>query len=201
MDGLQIVLIVLFEVVSCSRHEITGSLSEVTVRRGDNVTVYCDCKLSTGVYIVWYRNCSHENQPTLALKAKPNYLVDFQFLKNFTSNSFDLLIINVTESDEGLYYCGNEEMKVVDTERIIPKYFQSYGKGTTRILLTSRDDHSGCSSSSGFASWRLVVLAPAVAILSSLLSFILVHHFCQKSDKEPQVQRSRTNRSRRKIRV
>ncbi|XP_062244506.1 uncharacterized protein LOC133954202 isoform X2 [Platichthys flesus] len=201
MDGRQIVLIILSGVVSCSRHEITGSLSEVTVRRGDNVTVYCDCKLSTGVYIVWYRNCSHENQPTLVLKAKPNYLVDFQFLKNFTSNSFDLLIINVTESDEGLYYCGNEEMKVVDTERIVPKYFQSYGKVTTRILLNSRDDHSGCNSSGGFASWRLVVLAPAVAILSSLLSFILVHHFCQKSDKEPQVQRSRTNRSRRKIHV
>ncbi|XP_034443052.1 uncharacterized protein LOC117762654 isoform X2 [Hippoglossus hippoglossus] len=192
MDGRQIVLVVLLGVVSCSRHEITGSLSEVTVRRGDNVTLYCDCKLSTGVYIVWYRNCSHENQPTLVLKAKPNYLVDFQFLKNFTSNSFDLLIVNVTDSDEGLYYCGNEEMKVVDTERIVPKYFRSYGNVTTRILLNSMGNHSGCSSSGGFASWRLVVFTPAIAILSSLLSFILVYHFCQKSDKEPQVQRSQT---------
>ncbi|XP_069386355.1 uncharacterized protein [Paralichthys olivaceus] len=184
MDGHHIVLIILLGVVSCSGHEIPGSLLEVTVRPGDNVTLYCDCRLSTGVKIVWYRNCSHENQPTLALKAIPNFFVHFQFLKNFSSNSFDLLIIHVTDSDEGLYYCGTEEMKVVDTGKIVPKYFHSYSNVTTRILLNSSGDHSGCNP------W-MVVFTPALTILSSLLAFILVYYFSQKTDKEPHVHQRR----------
>jgi len=85
----------------------------VTVRPGDNITLHCDCKLSTGTYTVWFRNCSHENQPTLVLNAKPDEMWKhfqeysrYEFMKNSSSDSYDLLIVNVTESDEGIYYCG-----------------------------------------------------------------------------------------------
>ncbi|XP_034451460.1 uncharacterized protein LOC117767704 isoform X5 [Hippoglossus hippoglossus] len=116
----------------------------------------------------------------------------FHLVKNESSESYDLLIMNISDSDEGLYYCGTEQVNTKDgkeKDKYIPT---SYGNVTRMILTYSMGDHSGCSSSGGFASWRLVVFTPAIAILSSLLSFILVYHFCQKSDKEPQVQRRQT---------
>uniref|UniRef100_A0A3Q3EKX4 Ig-like domain-containing protein n=1 Tax=Labrus bergylta TaxID=56723 RepID=A0A3Q3EKX4_9LABR len=88
---------------------VCGSELKVTVRPGDNITLYCDCKRSTGVYIMWYRNCSHENQPSLVLKRNTGSWTEslppnFHLLKNQSSDSYDLLILNITESDEGLYY-------------------------------------------------------------------------------------------------
>ncbi len=62
--------VIVLAVVSCSHDWISGSVLEVTIRPGDNITLYCDCKASTGEYMVWYRNCSHENQPSLVLKSK-----------------------------------------------------------------------------------------------------------------------------------
>ena len=112
---------------------------EVTVGPGDNITLYCDCKPSAGVFIVWFRNCSHENQPSLVLNVLDlndwnNFLIParYKFVKNYSSDSYDLLIMNVSGSDEGLYYCGTKEKKVeVSTEDII----YSYSKITTKIKL------------------------------------------------------------------
>lgn len=132
-------------VASCSHDWISGS---VTVRPGDNITLYCDCKLSTGVYIVWYRNCSHENQPPLVLKvghrsSTSGYNPDsdtkdllkilprFQFVRNSSSNSYDLLIMNITDSDEGIYYCGTEEKNVEKVD-----YKRLYSNLTTRVLIS-----------------------------------------------------------------
>ncbi|XP_018551101.1 uncharacterized protein LOC108896443 [Lates calcarifer] len=183
MDGWHIFIIFLSGVVSCSRDQILGSVSEVTVRPGDNVTLYCDCKLSRGVYILWYRTCSHENQPALVLKASQTF-PRFQFLKNHSSESYDLLIMNITDSDEGLYYCGTEQMKVEDEKYITSKNVYSYGN-VTRILLNSRL----CPDSSSVPnlSWMMVMFSPALTVFSSFLSFILVYHFCQKTGKEPQI--------------
>ncbi|KAE8300101.1 hypothetical protein D5F01_LYC00236 [Larimichthys crocea] len=115
MDVLHILLIALLGVVSYSHGQISGSELEVTARPGDNVTLYCDCKKSSGVYIVWFRNCSHENQPSLVLTYEftsklmsddINPIPRFYFVRNDSSNSYDLMIMNVTDLDEGLYYCG-----------------------------------------------------------------------------------------------
>ncbi|XP_053275084.1 uncharacterized protein LOC128437089 isoform X2 [Pleuronectes platessa] len=207
MDQLHVLIILLVGSVASSQVHVSGSVLNLTVSPGDNATLYCDCKRSTGEFIVWYRNCSHVNQPTLVMttrypfdKLPLNYeykdnlhpFPRFHLVRNESSESYDLLIMNISDSDEGLYYCGTEQLnKKSDGHKDI--YIPTrYGNITRMILTSSTDDHSGCSSSSGFASWRLVVLAPAVAILSSLLSFILVHHFCQKSAKEPQVQRRQT---------
>ncbi len=117
---------------------------EQTVRPGDNITLYCDCKLSIGVYIVWYRNCSHENQPSLVLSTRPglssfikNY-PRFEFVRNSSSESYDLLIMNVTDSDEGLYYCGTERTRVEDGKYIMKIYDYTYGNITTRITLRTQ---------------------------------------------------------------
>uniref|UniRef100_A0A3Q2EB01 Ig-like domain-containing protein n=1 Tax=Cyprinodon variegatus TaxID=28743 RepID=A0A3Q2EB01_CYPVA len=116
---------------------ISASMLETIVRPGDNITLYCDCRPSLGVYIVWFRNCSHRHQPTLEVKTigggtdikkNENLYPRFKFLKNQLSDSFDLLIINVTDSDEGLYYCGTIENKVEKKENV-------YGNISTRITL------------------------------------------------------------------
>ncbi|XP_051263323.1 uncharacterized protein LOC127367473 isoform X2 [Dicentrarchus labrax] len=195
MDGLHM-LVVLFGVVSYSHGWISGPVLKVAVRPGDNITVYCDCKISTGVYIVWYRNCTHENQPTLVLKQNIGLLRDpasttmpglslfprYQFVRNSSSESYDLLIKNITDSDEGLYYCGTVKQTVEDKLCIIQRLNYSYGNVTTRIILDSRPDSSGCCPVSA-ESW-MMVLSPAITILSSVLSFILIYHIYQKADKE-----------------
>ncbi|XP_044202527.1 uncharacterized protein LOC122979269 isoform X2 [Thunnus albacares] len=153
MDELHIFLVVLLGVVSCSHDGISGSVLEVTVRPGDNITLYCDCKTSAGVYIVWYRNCSHENQPSLVLKLNReawkqntdtagflNPLPHFHFVKNQSFESYDLQIMNVTGSDEGLYYCGTEQTKMAGEDKISPRKIYRYGSITTRILL-NKDVH------------------------------------------------------------
>ncbi|XP_030287966.1 uncharacterized protein LOC115590653 [Sparus aurata] len=203
MDGLHILLVVLlgdssskFGVVSYGHDEVTGSVLEVSVRPGDNITLYCDCKKSTGVYIVWYRNCSHENQPPFILKTKDTRNLEifprFMFVENTSSNSFDLLIMNVTESDEGIYYCGTQHEKVEERDHIGSKTDYRFGNITTRIILNSSSpDPCRCiSSPQPVVSWMLV-FSPAFTILLSALSFILVYHFFQRADKEPETLQKR----------
>ena len=130
-------------VVSYSHDQVTGSVLEVSVRPGDNITLYCDCRKSTGVYIVWYRNCSHENQPPFIIKminvktgSVQKIYPRFIFVDNTSSYSYDLLIMNITESDEGIYYCGTEHKNVKEKDHIAPKYDYSYGNIKTRIILS-----------------------------------------------------------------
>nr|XP_040042927.1 uncharacterized protein LOC120825389 [Gasterosteus aculeatus aculeatus] len=210
MDGLHTFLVALLGVASCSHDWISGS---VTVRPGDNITLYCDCKLSSGVYIVWYRNCSHENHPSLVLKVgfetyRLGYNPDsdikdylkilprFQFVRNSSSNSYDLLIMNMTDSDEGIYYCGTEEKKVEDKEFIGHKTLYKNGNVTTRISISPDCSDSPLQTPECLCPlcWTLLVsLCPAIAVLSSVFSFMLVYHFGQKTDKESQTLQKRPN--------
>ncbi|XP_033985274.1 uncharacterized protein LOC117481624 isoform X1 [Trematomus bernacchii] len=200
MDRLHIFIYVLLGVVSFSHGWTSGSELEMTVRPGENISLYCDCKLSTGVYIVWYRNCSHENQPSLVLKnvwtltnieRALNPLPRFHFVRNFSSESYDLLIINTTETDEGLYYCGTETFYVESEKQIIRRHLYTNGNVSTRIRLNSSEpDHNetsqNCGDCNGVCWMLLFSLCPAVAALSSLLSSLLVYHLCKKEAKEPQ---------------
>ncbi|XP_033985288.1 uncharacterized protein LOC117481626 isoform X5 [Trematomus bernacchii] len=190
MEGLRIVLVILL--VSCTHDWTSGSELEMTVRPGDNITLYCDCKILTGVYIVWYRNCSHENQPSLVLNTDRKYL-RFHFVRNSSSESYDLLIINITETDEGLYYCGTKQFKVEKNEQITYSDIYTHGNVSTRIHVNS----SSCPDPGGHilnpvVTW-MMVLTPAFTILTSLISFILVYLFCQKTDKDPQILQKRLN--------
>ncbi|GAA6214673.1 uncharacterized protein LOC111664485 [Lates japonicus] len=204
MDELRIFLVILSGVVSCSQDQTSQSVLEVTIRPGDNITLYCDCKLSTGVYIVWYRNCSHENQPTLVLKTRLEpkegitydplrFFPRFKFFRNFSSDSYDLLITNITYLDEGLYYCGTKQTKVEEDKLITPRDIYSYGNVTTRILLDSSKPHhhqpqQDCSGS----CWMLLFsLCPVFAVLSSLLTSLVVYQLCQKKAEQPQVDQER----------
>ncbi|XP_029295201.1 uncharacterized protein LOC115013231 [Cottoperca gobio] len=204
MDGLHLCLIVFL--VSCSHDWISGSELEVTVRAGDNITLYCDCKLSSGVYVVWYRNCSHDNQPILVLKRTSwpktttienflNPLPRFHFVRNYSSDSYDLLISNITDSDDGLYYCGTEENKLEDEKYITSRSVNRYGNTTTRILFNSEPHHDETPRDCGVCWMLLFSLCPAFAVLSSLLSSLLVYRLCHKEAKEPQADQQ-TPRSR-----
>ncbi|XP_018551115.1 uncharacterized protein LOC108896452 [Lates calcarifer] len=204
MDVLQIFLFILLGAVSCSHDWISGSVSVMTVSPGDNITLYCDYKTSSGVYIVWYRNCSHENQPRLVLelKLKPdtwkssidvlNPFPRFHFVRNQSSESYDMQIINITDSDEGLYYCGTMELKVESKEVITTQYVYQYSNTTTRIIFNSSEFHHHETQQDCGVCWTLLFsLCPAICVLSSLLSSLLVYHRCQKTAKELKANKER----------
>ncbi|XP_047434915.1 uncharacterized protein LOC125004397 [Mugil cephalus] len=197
MDGLCAFAVVLLA-FSWSQHWIYGS--KVTVRPGDNVTLYCDCRPSSGVYIVWFRNCSHENQPTFVLSVKDHYRwtdAHFKFVKNVSTDSYDLLIRNITSADEGLYYCGTEKTKVEDKEFITTRHIYKYGNTTTTVTveLSSPNytnpvfdpDSTEPRPPSCSVCWMLLFsLCPLFAGVSSLLSSLLVCHLCRKRGEKLQ---------------
>ena len=134
-------------VVSC-QDVLSNPVVELTVRPGEDVTLYCDCKLSANVNLVWYRNCSHENQPTLTLNWKDRDQGIFDYVENGSyfshlnmkwndsSNSYNLLIKNITDSHLGLYYCGTEQLNVSQGKKgNKTKYIYTYGHKITRILF------------------------------------------------------------------
>ncbi|CAJ1052184.1 uncharacterized protein LOC117816398 [Xyrichtys novacula] len=197
MEGLHVFLLVLAGAMMYIHEGI--SLLELTVKTGNNITLFCDCKMSTGVYIVWYRNCSHENQPSLMLKARYdsssypqvpteflNPLPHFYLVKNQSTDSYDLLIQNITESDEGLYYCGTEERTVQNGDKITNGLIYNYGNAT-RITFNSRvpaSHHHESWVNNGVCQTLLFSLCPAFAVFSSLLSFLLGYHCCLKKAKQ-----------------
>ncbi|XP_071379552.1 uncharacterized protein [Centroberyx affinis] len=188
MDRLHIFLTVLLAAVFSCRDGTSGSELELTARPGDNITLYCDCKFSTGVYIVWFRNCSHENQPSLVVTTKidqRNRFPRFNFVRNQSTESYDLNIENITDSDLGLYYCGTEETKVDEKEKISPTTIYRYGNVTTRILFNSSDSEPSQECPRGLCWMLLFSVCPAFAVFFSLLS-VLVYHLCQKTAEEPQ---------------
>lgn len=128
-------------VVFCGHDAVPASVLEMTVRPGDSITLCCDCKVSDGVYIVCVRNCSHENQPSLVLNVRKHFRWEDRFSrfkpeKNHSSNSYDLMIKNVSESDEGLYYCGTEDPRGDSNGLITPKSIYRYSSRTTRLTVS-----------------------------------------------------------------
>ncbi|XP_024863717.1 uncharacterized protein LOC112450829 [Kryptolebias marmoratus] len=196
MDGLYLILIFLSGVVSCSHDAVPVSVLEETVRPGDNITLYCDCKVSTGVYIVWYRNCSHQNQPTLVLRVKDHFSSEntrkfprLTFKKNDSSDSYDLVITNATKSDEGLYNCGTEETIVLSEYSASPIESCRYSTFTTRLTLDSHGpdrDSDRARQDCGSCCKLLFSLLPAVSIFFILLSSFLVVLLSRKKVKNIQ---------------
>ncbi|XP_059905907.1 uncharacterized protein LOC132455873 [Gadus macrocephalus] len=183
-------------VVSC-QDVLSNPAVELPVRPGQNITLYCDCKLTTNVNIVWYRNCSHENQPILTLnwKDRDNGIFEYEengtnffhlnILWNASSDSYDLLIKNITDSHLGLYYCGTEEQSGKKGNKT--KYIDTYGKIITRILFDIPLDAGAVDPAApdcGYCWVLLVILCPSSALLLSLLSSLVVYLRCRRKDED-----------------
>ncbi len=116
---------------------------EMKVRPGDNITLYCDRSLTFGSIIVWIRNCSHENQPSLIIdftKWGLDIFQRFSSIHNPYNNSYDLHITNISASDLGLYYCAKLENKVNQDEKgiIFSSEVYYYGNRTTHLSLEGK---------------------------------------------------------------
>ncbi|XP_059407468.1 uncharacterized protein LOC132141821 [Carassius carassius] len=185
MERLRAVLIVLMFLLF-HQTRIYGEEVEMKVRPGDNITLYCDRSLTSGSLIVWIRNCSHENQPSL--------IIDFtkwglQILKRFTSiynrysNSFDLHISNISDSDLGLYYCAELQRKVNKDDKgiISSSEVYYYGNRTTRLSL--EEQVTSCSEPSTppdcVLCWTMLFsVCPVCFLLFSICLFCLC---CKKT--------------------
>ncbi|KAK7930042.1 hypothetical protein WMY93_006437 [Mugilogobius chulae] len=153
MEGCVCLLFVICG-VSAVGLRVSGSVVDVMLKPGDNTTLHCDCKCPLGVYTVWYRNCSHSNQPTLVLSTKRerDYTLDitnwiyplpgYQFVKSFKSECYDLRITNITENDVGLYYCGTEtnEIRAENKNGTNGNDVFKYGTRTIKILLSPESE-------------------------------------------------------------
>uniref|UniRef100_A0A672LZE1 Ig-like domain-containing protein n=1 Tax=Sinocyclocheilus grahami TaxID=75366 RepID=A0A672LZE1_SINGR len=123
---------------------IYGEEVEMKVRPGDNITLYCDRSLTYGSLILWIRNCSHENQPSLIIdftKWELKIFQRFSSIYNRYNNSYDLHITNTSVSDLGLYYCAEQENKVNKDEKgiISSSNVYYYGNRTTRLSLECKE--------------------------------------------------------------
>ncbi|XP_073716097.1 uncharacterized protein [Misgurnus anguillicaudatus] len=163
---------------------ILGVEVEIKVRPGDNITVYCDLPLTRGTHIVWIKNCSHENHPSLIIDQRimsSEPIPNFSFLQNSKINSIDLHITNITVSDLGLYYCAEFKRGLNDIGTSEVYY---YGNQTTRLSLAVTSCSGPSSStvspppvSDCFFCWTLLV---SVCVVCLLLCFICVYCVCQK---------------------
>uniref|UniRef100_A0A3B4GAA8 Ig-like domain-containing protein n=1 Tax=Pundamilia nyererei TaxID=303518 RepID=A0A3B4GAA8_9CICH len=174
------------ELVFCSHGKLSEPELVLRVRPADNITLHCDCRKSSRNFIVWFRNCSHENQPSLILRTNykydPSYLEDkvdilnpfprLHLVENQSSDSYDLLIMNTTDSDEGLYYCGTEQKEIDAT--FSQKYIYKYASTVTRHDIHKPQEDCG-------VCWKLLfTLCPFIVALFSLLSSVLFYQLRQK---------------------
>ncbi|XP_047435219.1 uncharacterized protein LOC125004572 isoform X4 [Mugil cephalus] len=198
MDGLWIILVALSGVVSSSHGWISLPTLEVTVRPGDNITLYCDCRRPSGASTLWFRNCSHENQPTLVLDSTDQKLWTpadklvcpcFEFVKNFSTDSYDLLIRSITDSDEGLYYCGIKKAIVEDREYITTRHVYRYGNITTRLIVASVVNKTPVNlKETSTTPWKTAVCAGSCSSLCvRLLPFSPPCSFYSSVGKQPNV--------------
>ncbi|XP_073805742.1 uncharacterized protein [Danio rerio] len=187
MERARLTVIILLCVWLCEEQKVFGTEVDMRVKLGESVTLYC--ALPFGSDIIWMRNCSHENQPSLSIDRSTLFketFPRFSFVPNSSSNSYDLHIENVSVSDEGLYYCGKRETKIYKDERgIKPNIEYEYGNKTTRLFVLEQE--SPCaerfnSTSTSPASecvfcWNLLFSVCSVCVL---LFSVCVYCLCQK---------------------
>ncbi|XP_073716100.1 uncharacterized protein [Misgurnus anguillicaudatus] len=160
------------------------------VRPGDNITLHCDRPITGGLGIVWMKNSSYENQPSLMIdyrKMNKETIRRFSFPKNSNINSFDLHINNITVFDLGLYYCAEYVKKVNKDEEgmIYSSDVYYYGNRTTCLSLAV----TSCSGPSSTTvsppppvsdcslCWMLLV---SVCVVCFLICFICVYCLCHR---------------------
>ncbi|XP_046698884.1 uncharacterized protein LOC124381359 isoform X2 [Silurus meridionalis] len=192
METSGVALIALVCVVFSSQKKISGAEVEMRVRRGDDVTLYSDCVRKSGFNPVWFRNCSHQNQPRFMISNTDlmnEAFTHYSFVFNESTNTFDLLIKNVTESDEGLYYCAIHETQVTETNGVIIRNnVYHYGNRSTRLSLLEESCPSVTVSPTPpipcGTQWKLVLSVCVVCVfISSLFSSICVYCLCTNTTK------------------
>ncbi|KAF4118933.1 hypothetical protein G5714_000984 [Onychostoma macrolepis] len=171
---------------------IDGEEVEMKVRPGDNITLYCDRSVTLGYIIVWIRNCSHENQPSLIIHFMQGFrwgleaFQRFNFIHNRYNNSYDLYITNISVSDLGTYYCAKLENKVNQDEKGILSSSEVYSYGNRTTLLSL--EVTSCSEPSAppdcLLCWTLLFSVCPVCVL---LSSICVLCLCCKKTTEIQL--------------
>ncbi|XP_053336193.1 uncharacterized protein LOC128508749 isoform X1 [Clarias gariepinus] len=195
METSRVALIALVCVVFSSQKRISGAEVEMRVRRGDDVTLYSDCVWKSGLYSVWFRNCSEKDHPHFMIldtdlrfiETQTGVFPRYSFVFNASTNTHSLLIKNVTETDQGLYYCAIQE-RVISKDKngiIITNDVYRYGNRSTRLSLFAPCP-SVCEpcESEPSVSWTLVLSVCAVCVLlSSLLSSICVYYLCTHTTK------------------
>ncbi|XP_062410559.1 uncharacterized protein LOC134101022 [Sardina pilchardus] len=190
MSSLVVTLIALLGVIQ-SALKVSGTEEYLTVKPGNYITLYCDCILTSGSLMNWHRNCSHYRQPSFVISTEylirenDNPLNKYQFKWNSTSQSHDLLIKNITESELGVYYCSVAIPKVIDTTVIHQTFSQCYGNITYKLSL---DDAASSPApicpappddDDGGQCWSLlVILCPVCALFSALISSTCVYCLC-----------------------
>ncbi|XP_062864957.1 uncharacterized protein LOC134326711 [Trichomycterus rosablanca] len=162
------------------------------VRRGDDVTVYSDCVYKNGLPTVWFRNCSHENQPPFIMSSqefiqydmKNNDSPRYSFVWNPLNGTHDLLIKNVTEAHLGLYYCALMQRDII-------KNLYQYGIRATRLSL--QEEASMCVTISPNTPtpqvpewthcWKLLVSLWTVCVVLAIILSICVYCICTNKTK------------------
>ncbi|KAI4891728.1 hypothetical protein NFI96_023536, partial [Prochilodus magdalenae] len=175
---------------------ISGAHVELRVGPGDDATLYSDCVSEDRFNIVWFRNCSHQHQPSLMISAQdlihgtpPRYSAVW----NPSNQTYDLLVKNVSESDLGLYYCALHQKKITKDSSgvIVSENVYRYGNRTTRLSLpaTCADPHQSNSTlqtpstppvSDCRVCWKLLVSVCPVCVL---LSSTCVYCICRRRSK------------------
>ncbi|XP_041950835.1 uncharacterized protein LOC121711350 isoform X4 [Alosa sapidissima] len=159
MSSLVVIIIALLGVIQ-SALKVSGTEVNLMVKPGNNVTLYCDCTWTSGLHLYCY-------QP----------------IWNSTSQSHDLLIKNITESELGLYYCSVAMTKLIDTTVIHQRVSHIYGNITYKL---SFEDAASSPAPTcppppdGGQCWSLlVILCPVCTLLSALISSTCVYCFCR----------------------
>ncbi|XP_076151984.1 uncharacterized protein LOC143135141 [Alosa pseudoharengus] len=179
--------------------KVSGTELDLTIKPGNNVTLYCDCIWTKGAQTYWYRNCSHYRQPSFVMSTQEaikdiDKLSTYEFKWNTTSQSHDLLIKNITESELGLYYCSVGMSKVIDTtvnhQKVTNGIIQqkvSYSYGNITYKLSFEDATSSPAPTGppppdgGQCCSLLVILCPVCTLLSALISSTCVYCLCRKT--------------------
>ncbi|XP_073716101.1 uncharacterized protein [Misgurnus anguillicaudatus] len=180
------IIITLVCVWFCVHQRIFGTEMKMKVKPGDNVTLFCDCVIPLSYFIVWFRNCTHEHQPSLLINAEHFFkgtFPRFNFVHNSSSNTFDLHIKNISVYDEGIYYCAKAEKKISGTLSSRLEY--QYGNRSTHLAVLV----SGCREMSSSTvsppppvsdCFLYLGLLVSVCVVCFLLCFICVYCLCQR---------------------
>ncbi|TRY88965.1 hypothetical protein DNTS_013337, partial [Danionella cerebrum] len=167
---------------------VFGTELEMTVKPGDNVSLYCDRAVTFGSNILWMRNSSHKDLPFLEIDPLLIFsekFPRFSFFANSSSNSHDLHIANVSVSDEGTYYCVKKELKITEKNGIThSKHEVEYGILRIRLFVADpvsvNESTAVCTHPPECAlCWTLLLsVCPVCLLLSSFLSFIAGYYIC-----------------------